>query len=247
MTAAYLPRGWARGFRPGHEGAVPRPVFGIDIDGTLGEYHAHFLRFAAPWLGVLEWPGPKAMRSDGLNLRWGHDEYSGDCPLHEFMGVSKATYRRIKLAYRQGGLKRSMPVWSGASDLTRALRARGAVVYICTTRPYLQVAGVEPDTREWLRRKGIQHDGVIAGEHKYRDLARLVGRENVVAVLDDLPELLGQAERLGIQPVMMMRPHNDAEQWCGEQEGRKAAAWSPDGACLKLMTELLDKWEENHR
>lgn len=232
----YLPRGWQAGYRPTHSEALPRPVFGIDIDGTLGDYHPHFLRFAAGWLGKESWPGPKNTRQTGAE--WGHDCYFGDCSLAEYMGVSKATYRRVKLAYRQGGLKRNMPAWRGASELTRALRARGAEVYICTTRPYLQVAGIEPDTREWLRRNHIQCDGVIAGEHKYRDLAKTVGRERVVAVLDDLPEMLAQAKALGMTAVLMSAPHNSWQDY----DGPWTARW-PEGATLKTMLELLDEWE----
>lgn len=238
----YLPRGWRAGYRPSHVKAVQRPVFGIDVDGTLGHYHAHFLRFAAGWLGREGWAGPPQARSSGQG--WGHGEYFGECSLAAYMGVSKATYRRIKLAYRQGGLKRSMPAWPGASELTRSLRARGAEVFICTTRPFLQVAGVEPDTREWLRRNHIQYDGVIAGEHKYRDLAKTVGAAQVVAVLDDLPEMLEQAEGLGITPVMMAAGHNRTDEWCEGKEGRLWTAHWPEGSTLKTLLELLDNWEK---
>lgn len=175
-------------------GQVPRPVFGLDIDGTMGVYHGHFLNFAEGWLG-------REMRPTY--------EFDGSESLAAFMGVSKATYRRVKLAYRQGGLKRSMPAYPGASELTRALRARGALVVICTTRPYLALSNIEPDTREWARRNGIQYDGFIFGEHKYRDLVRMVGASRIVGVLDDLPEMYEQASRLGLPTLLRMQPYNE--------------------------------------
>lgn len=169
-----------------------KPVVALDIDGTLGDYHGHFLRFAEQWYGR---PMPLAEENPGL-------------PLHQFMKSSKEKYRRCKLAYRQGGMKRSMPVYPGASDLTRVIRKAGAQVWICTTRPYLQLSNIDPDTREWLRRNRIQYDGVLYGQHKYRDLAKEVGRENVVLVADDLPEMCTQAISQGFTTVLRDQPYN---------------------------------------
>lgn len=169
------------------------PVVALDIDGTLGDYHGHFLRFAEGWIGR-PMPDPTDI-NPGL-------------PLHRFMRVSKSTYRACKLAYRQGGLKRSMPCYSGARELTVSLRKLGAQVWICTTRPYLRLDNIDPDTRHWLRRNGIQFDAVIWGEHKYRELKKRVGVERIVGVLEDLPELCEQADTLGIPTLMRDQPYN---------------------------------------
>jgi len=178
-------------------------VVAIDIDGTLGDYHTHFLRFAQDWYGR-PMPDPEDI-NPGL-------------PLHKFMGTSKATYRKCKLAYRQGGLKRSMPCYYGAKDITEALRRAGAEVWICTTRPYLRLDNIDPDTRHWLRRNGIQYDAVLWGEHKYRDLVKQVDRERIVGVLDDLPAMLDQANSLGLRTLIRDQPYNrqrvDAEPVC---------------------------------
>lgn len=168
-----------------------RPVFGLDIDGTLGEYHQHFLQFAEGWLG-------KEVDRD----------YDISIPLHKHLRVSKATHRQIKLSYRMGGLKRSMPVYPWAADLTRTLRSWGADVWLCTTRPYLSHDNIDSDTRTWVRRNGIVCQGVIWGEHKYRDLARTLGKERIVATVDDLPELCQQSESLGLNAVLAVRDHN---------------------------------------
>lgn len=205
-------------------GQVPRPVVGLDIDGTLGVYHGHFLSFAGEWLGR-EMPPTY--------------DYAGGS-LAAFMGVSKATYRKVKLAYRQGGLKRSMPAYPGASELTRTLRAAGAEVVLCTTRPYLSLSNIEPDTREWTRRNGIQYDGFIFGEHKYRDLVRAVGCGRILGTLDDLPEMYGQAQALGLRGVLRTQPYN------GSVPPSAVRAHSLDHA-LQIFQEYLGEYEEKHR
>jgi phosphoglycolate phosphatase-like HAD superfamily hydrolase len=169
-------------------------IVALDIDGNLGDYHGWFLQFAEMWLGR---PMPPA------------DKNTDGVPLYKWMGVSKATYRQCKLAYRQGGLKRGMPCYPGASDLTRSIRKAGAEVWICTTRPYLRLDNIDPDTRHWLRRNGIQYDGVLFGHNKYRELARIVGADKVVAVMDDLPELLAQAAQVGTGlSILRDQPYN---------------------------------------
>lgn len=171
-----------------------KPIVALDIDGTLGNYHLNFLRFAELYLGK---PMPAA------------EDINPGLPLFNHMGVSKSTYRKCKLAYRQGGAKRWMPCYDGAADLTRSIRASGALVFICTTRPYLRLDNIDPDTRHWLRRNRIQYDAVLWGEYKYRDLVRGVGAGRVVCVLDDLPDMLAQADTVGIKrEILRKQPYN---------------------------------------
>ena len=170
-----------------------RPVLGVDLDGTLGDFHTHFLRFAEAWYGR-PMPNPKDL-NPGL-------------PLYKFMGTSKATYRKCKLAYRLGGQKRSMPVYPGAAEFIRGARRLGAEVWLCTTRPYLSAENIDPDTRHWLRRNRIQYNGLIWGQHKYRDLVKQVGKERIVAVLEDLPSLMQQAISLDLPLYIRDQPYN---------------------------------------
>ena len=169
------------------------PVVGVDIDGTLGDYHGHFLSFAEQWYGR-KMPDPRDI-NPGL-------------PLHKFMETSKATYRQCKLAYRQGGLERSMPAYPGAAELTRSLRKAGASVWLCTTRPYLKMDSQSPNTTHWLKRNQIQYDHLLAGPHKYRDLIKQVGRDRVVCILDDLPEMVEQAANLKLNAILRDQPYN---------------------------------------
>lgn len=170
-----------------------KPVVALDIDGTLGKYHEHFTAFAEQWSGR-SMPSLASM--------------SPDCPFYRHLGMSKTTYRQCKLAYRQGGMKRSMPVFPGAVEMIRGFRRTGAEVWICTTRPYLRLDNIDPDTRHWLRRNGIQYDGILYGTYKYKDLILNVGKDRVIAVLDDLPEQCTAASALGLDVYIHDRPYN---------------------------------------
>lgn len=202
------------------------PVVAIDIDGTLGDYHGWFIQFAEMWVGR-KLPSP-------------HEINPGQ-KLNKHLKMSKSTYRQCKLAYRQGGLKRGMPVYDGARELTVAIRKTGAKVYICTTRPYLRLDNIDPDTRHWLRRNKIQFDGVIWGPNKYRDLVRYIGSDRIVALIDDLPEMLEQARCVGIGNIYMRdQPYNrhvDAFPRIDNLE---------DGAFLEQVLHNIKSYKEEH-
>lgn len=172
-----------------------RPVVAVDIDGTLGDFHRYFLVFAQAYVGG-QLP----------------DDYDGVESFREWWmrvsGHSERTWRDMKLAYRQGGLKRSMPPYEGAAELCNSVREQGAELWLTTTRPYLRLDNIDPDTREWLRRLGVEYDGLLYDEFKYRRLAELVDHERVVAVVDDLPEMIQHAaEQFGPEAPILRRTY----------------------------------------
>lgn len=175
-----------------------KPVVALDIDGTLGDWHAHFLWFAEQWLGK---PMPSATElNPGLRLS-------------QFMGVPHREYQECKLAFRQGGIKRFMPAYPYAAELTYNIRAAGAELWICTTRPYLRLDNIDPDTREWLQRNQIQYDAVIfeglEEDDKYAELVRQVDRARIVAAVDDLPAQVHRALMSGIiKAYVRDQPYN---------------------------------------
>lgn len=186
---------------------IVRPVVALDIDGTLGDHHGHFHEFAERYtdrrLGPPIWDLPGREPNERVS-------YPYDVEFSDWLGLPKDIYRETKLAYRQGGMKRLMPVHEGASELVANLRSLGAEVWLCTTRPYLRLDNIDPDTREWLRRHDIGYDGLIYGEDKYHRLADIVGPGRVVGVLDDLPEMFEEAEALGLWPVQKVNGHSGA-------------------------------------
>lgn len=168
------------------------PIVAVDIDGTLADYHKHFLEFAEKWIGRAM-PPPNKM-NPGMHLS-------------EFMGVDPHLYRECKLAFRQGGLKRWMPVYAGAQQMIQGIRDLGAEVWICTTRPYLRLDNIDPDTREWLSRNRIAYDAVLFGDEKYLELKRQAG-ERVAVVFDDLPEQCAVAFGYGFKVCIRDQPYN---------------------------------------
>jgi hypothetical protein len=199
-----------RSTRPGPDA----PLVALDLDGTLGDYHRHFERFAQMWTG--------------REILW-DPEIVG--PFYKQLGMSKATYRQCKLAYRMGGMKRSIPAFEGAADLTKAIRGAGAGIAACTTRPYLAMSTIDLDTQHWLRRNGITVDHILYGEHKYRDLVKSVGRQRVVCALDDDLSQLGVARHLGIVPIMRRNEANLGYQ----PEQDQAFVWDLKGAKEEIL------------
>jgi hypothetical protein len=166
-----------------------QPVVALDIDGTLGDYHSHFLDFAVDWIGWDAVPDPN----------W-YEGYDGSVDFSMFccdlFRIDLATYRDIKLAYRQGGMKRTMPINTGAQALAWSIKDAGAELWITTTRPYLSLDNIVPDTVEWLRRHMIDYDGMLFDEEKYKQLADRVDKRRVVLILDDLREMCEAASEL---------------------------------------------------
>jgi hypothetical protein len=201
-----------------------RPVVAVDIDGTLADYHGHFELFAQSWLGVGE-------PSSGL--------YDGTEPFRDWFcrvyKVDVTTFRTIKLAYRQGGMKRTQPLMFGAPKLISTL-ARHAEVWLTTTRPHDRYDRVDPDTRSWLERNRIVgYSGLLFNDEKMMELKDRVDRSRVVAVLDDDPEILEDARVLGLGATILNRnQYNTGVEWPTVAEGLDDA--------LSQIALLIEGW-----
>lgn len=216
-----------------------KPIVALDIDGTLGDYHGNFLDFARRYFDSARYP---------IDL-WTTDRTNPGRPLWEWMGIQLAEYREAKLAYRQGGWKRWMPAYEGAAELTAEIRSAGAEVWICTTRPYLRLDNVDPDTREWLRRRRIQYDAVLFDPAnpdqgtKYTELFRQAG-SRVASIVDDLPDMIDSAIEAApvgspVWPTIRDQPYNRWYDWsrrCGDMDSlgsmvhEDLSAWKEDNA-----------------
>lgn len=169
------------------------PVVVFDIDGTLGDYHRHFRNFCTDYFG-------RPMQSG----------YPGGMEFHEWLGLELKDYRAAKLAYRQGGQKRSMDTYLYATQAVQNAHAAGCEVWIATTRPFQRLDNIDPDTVEWCKRNGIAFDGLLYGDDKYEQLFNHVDPERVIRVYDDLPEQVMIARKtIGDRAVIMMRQHNE--------------------------------------
>ena len=204
-----------------------KPVVAIDIDGTMGMYHKHFLDFASNYLNQQV-----------------KDHYVGNQPFKEWFcsnyRVTTDVWHDIKLAYRQGGMKRTMPVYGHARELCHDAWRAGAELWVTTTRPYIRHDNIDPDTREWLRRHRIPYDYLIYDGLKYRKLAQLVGPERVCAVLDDLQEEISEAEEMFGERVPILR----------KQQFNRSAKWLTAATNLEMASRLIadriKRWKETY-
>jgi hypothetical protein len=205
-----------------------RPVVAVDIDGTLGDYHNHLAAFAVDYLD-----------------RDYADAYDGSMQYRDWFceqfECDPTTFREIKLAYRAGGQKRTMPLFLGADHFMKALTTLGVEVWLTTTRPYLKLDGIDRDTREWLRRNEILYNYLMYDENKYDILAEQVEQGRVVGVLDDEPAQLANAERhWGPRvPILRCGTYNVRATW----EGQRAETY---GAAIGIIANNVDEWRSQH-
>lgn len=208
-----------------------KPVVCLDIDGTMADYHGHFLKFAAQWLGI---------EDDGWAM-----EYDGSEDLATYMDIEKRLYRQIKLAFRQGGMKRSAPMFPHANVLARNLRSLGVEVWVTTTRPYLRMDNIDPDTREWLSRNGIPFDHLHYDDDKYSSLLDMVDRERIVCVLDDDPKQVSRALEVGIEMALWRRTRFNSSALL---PATVRVPWSVPSLqdAEQVIIKLLGEWRAEH-
>jgi phosphoglycolate phosphatase-like HAD superfamily hydrolase len=206
---------------------VVKPIVALDIDGTLGDYHEHFERFAVSWLGV---EITEEDLYDGTERygQWFTRAYS----------VDLETFRAAKLAFRMGGLKRSMPVIQDASLITECLREDGVELWLVTNRPYLKVDSIDPDTRFWLERNRINYDHLLYGPEKWRRLLEQVDQERVVAVVDDDPGQIKDAVDLGLNAIMVRTKYNRGARYINNAQSLYH---------IRSLVQMdLGRWHHNH-
>jgi hypothetical protein len=206
------------------------PVVALDIDGTLGNWHRQWFSFSAAWTG----------RYEDLE-HW--LTYDGAEELSDFMELDKPRYRQIKLAFRQGGNKRWMEPYKDAAGFCAMVKTLGVELWITTTRPWMRLDNVDPDTREWLLRQGIKYDGLIYDEAKYERLAEIVGAERVVAVLDNEFEECEKARPLGLHPILRRTSFNRA---CVPPGAWLSAEAHSFGEAYQMIEQAVMAWRKEH-
>jgi len=172
-----------------------KPIVAFDIDGTLGDYHGHFTKFAEMYL-QRKLPHPAKWHSK--------QEFS------DYLAIEKEEYRRIKLAYRQGGLKRSMPIYEPMIARVQQAAREGCEVWLTTTRPWMSHNNLHPDTRFWLDRAGVPSDPLLYDAERYQGRAQATDPERGILFGDAPPEQGEAASNIfGVEvPVIAATTYN---------------------------------------
>lgn len=192
---------------------VVKPVLAVDIDGTLGNYHDHFTSFCA-----LYFQREFRYAYEGLEQNF-----------EDYLNLTREEYRAAKLAYRQGGMKRSMIPYDGAHALLKAANHLGCEVWVATTRPYQRLDNIDPDTRFWMQQRDMQYHAMLYGDDKYDQLNMHVEAERVVMVIDDLWSQVSKAEAFWPSRTWLVeRKHNLIVREMGE----RGEHWHP--RCLDM-------------
>ena len=205
-----------------HCGGKVTPVFVCDIDGTIADYYSHFLKFLS---GYWHKPFP--------------DNWDGTGNWEDYLGLSQDRYRQAKLAYRQGGMKRNLPLYASALWFIDEVEKMGVDIWFATARPSQSLSNIDPDTQFWISSCGWNVKGLIFGEDKYHQLLGCVDKDRIIGVLDDLGENLQVAHNLGLPTFQVARRHNSGAGLKWERRGTLA------DALTWLRTNLQDWQKEN--
>ena len=187
-------------------------IFGVDLDGVVGDFYAAMRTVAAEWLDRPLESLPTEV-SFGLG-EWGIEEYGGYDKLHRF-------------AVTQRDLFRILPPIKDAPATLRKLSARGIRIRIITHRLFLKYFHQESITQtvEWLDAHDIP----------YWDLCFMKDKGAVGAhvYIDDSP---GNVERLreqGCRTIVFSNSTNRAI------AGPRADTWKD---VERLVLESFDEW-----
>lgn len=202
-----------------------KPVIGLDIDGTLARYHEAVEQHADLYMG----------RKPAV----GREPWDGEGNFEDYLGLTQAEYRAVKLAYRQGGNKRWIRPYAGAREFIEEMQDAGAEVWVATTRPYQRLDNIDPDTQEWLHRLGVEVDGLLYGDDKYIQLMSVVDKDRIIGIFDDLAVQIDNARAIGLPAFQVHRPHNRATSERREPGGSLsyAATWG---------RQRIDEWRMKH-
>jgi hypothetical protein len=116
-------------------------------------------------------------------------------------------------------------------------------VWLTTTRPYLNLSGIDSDTRFWLDRLGLRYDHLLYDEDKYEVLCQRIDGRRLVAVVDDERAQLRALSSAFLKrkwpysgiPILRRTRYNRAVWW-----GSDVAQSSPQ--VLELIAKKVQDW-----
>ena len=188
-------------------------IFGVDLDGVVGDFYGAMRRIAAEWLNK---PIDSLTKDVTFGLdEWGIAEYGGYDRLHRF-------------AVTQRNLFRDMEPIKDAPSILRKLSIRGIRIRIITHRLFLKYSHKTSiiQTVEWLDSWDIPYwdicfmnDKVAVGAHVY---------------IDDSPFNINQLRDQGCNTIVFSNSTNK------NLGGPRADNWIE---AEKLVMEAREEWK----
>jgi 5'(3')-deoxyribonucleotidase len=187
-------------------------IFGVDLDGVVGDFYAAMREIAAEWL---DRPIQSLAEDISYGLEeWGLTEYGGYDRLHRFAVTQKDLFRIMK------------PI-VGASATLRKLSAKGIRIRIITHRLFLKYSHKTSiiQTVEWLDAHDIP----------YWDLCFMKDKGAVGAhvYIDDAPMNIGRLREQGCRTIVFDNTTNR------HLAGPRAKNWEEVEA---LVLEAYQEW-----
>ncbi len=188
-------------------------IFGVDLDGVVGDFYGAIRTIAAEWVGK-----PLASLPEDISFgfsEWGLDEYGGYDRLHRF-AVTQRDLFRIMLPIKD------------ASATLRKLSVRGIRIRIITHRLFLKYSHKASiiQTVEWLDAHDIP----------YWDLCFMKDKGAVGAhvYLDDSPSNVETLRHQGCRTIVFSNSTNRGI------AGPRADTWLE---VERLVMEAYDEWK----
>ena len=192
-------------------------IFGVDLDGVVGDFYGAMRKIAAEWLAK---PLESLTTEVSYGLEeWGLSEYGGYDRLHRF-------------AVTQRNLFGNMEPIKDAPAVLRKLSARGIRIRIITHRLFLKyshrASGIQ--TIDWLENWDIP----------YWDLCFMADKGAVGAhiYIDDAPSNVRRLRELGCRTIVFSNSTNR------DLPGPRADNWQE---VERLVMEAAAEWETGTR
>lgn len=192
-------------------------IFGVDLDGVVGDFYGAMRKIAAEWLGV-------TMESLPTEVSYGLEEWN----INEFGG-----YERLhRFAVTQRNLFGDMEPIKDAPSVLRKLSSRGIRIRIITHRLFLKYShratGIQ--TMDWLDHWDIP----------YWDLCFMADKGAVGAhvYIDDAPSNIKNLRDQGCHTIIFTNSTNR------DLDGPRAQNWQE---AERLVMEAREEWKTGTR
>ena len=192
-------------------------IFGLDLDGVVGDFYGAMRRIAAEWLGK---PFESLTSNVSFGLEeWGLEDYGGYQRLHRF-------------AVTQRNLFRDMEAIKDGPAVLRKLSNRGIRIRIITHRLFLKYyhRTTITQTVDWL----------YSWDIPYWDLCFMADKGAVGAhvYIDDAPANIKRLREQGCNTIVFSNSTNL------EIPGPRAENWQE---VEQLVLEALEEWQTGTR